>query len=221
MENKNIKQDTFRGIVTDINEINLNIGKGMLADNFNGKIAKIGENRYAWTSEQGTVLAFNIEPKTGGEIGIKPAKARVFLFDDRVFTDYKEDPLRQKRTPSSSREYNFILSFQPYNTQFTAPQAVSPLEIRIRLVVTYNSLAVITAANVSFAFRIGTGGSFSSDVTNSYFPAASGFTNLETLYNRFVSYYNSIITTIPGTHGLFGSVASRQQDGKAIFAEII
>ena len=44
MESNKTTQKKFAGIVSDVNQINIDIEKGAMADNFNGRVAQIGEN---------------------------------------------------------------------------------------------------------------------------------------------------------------------------------
>ena len=163
MESNSLEQKTFKGIVTDLNQIDLNLGEGPIADNFNGRIVQIGGNRFAWTSMSGTTKAFTIDKKAGEVIPAKRGKARVYMFDDRVFASEKNSIIDMVLSPSATHTYESIIEIQAYKSDFSTVEISSPpIQIKLLLSITTNSSSVITGTyDAQIGYRFGTTGFWS------------------------------------------------------------
>lgn len=212
MESKHTEQIIFKGIVTDVNEINVAIAKGAMADNFNGRISPVGGNRYAWTSEKGTIKYFSIPNVTGETFPIQRSKARVYMFDDRVFDALNTNSLKQATSGAATYSYEYILEFSAYNEAFTSIDLSAPVfQIRVEQRLSRSS-GVVTFGTVYFSYRTGTSGVWNSSTGYSFYNPGTIADPLGTLHTSLATYYNAYVNSVGGGIGVYDSVATKVYD---------
>lgn len=222
MESKQIEQTIFKGIVTDVNEINVAIAKGAMADNFNGRISAVGGNRYAWTSEKGTIKYFSISNIDGTLVEVKRSKARVYMFDDRVFDQLNTNPLKQITTGSATYSYEYILEFSAYNEAFTALDLSAPVfQIKVEQRLS-RSLGVVNFGTVYFSYRAGTSGSWNSPTSYSFYNPGTITDPLGVLHTSLATYYNLHKNSVGSGIGIYDSIATKVYDSEldSVYVEV-
>lgn len=219
METKSVEQKVFKGIVTDINEIDVNIAEGALADNFNGRVAQIGPNNFSWSSVKGTSKAFVINPKAGGTDPALGSKANIYMFDDRMFAENPNKTLGMKIPNSSSGTYEYILNLSAYKTDFSGlfVNPYSQIEILVKQKIETDSSGNKSEYKLILAWRIGTSSAFASSIT---YTLISYPNILYKMHETLAYYINTYIISSIISGPFYGLVAQSFEVNGQTFCEL-
>jgi len=218
MESNKTNQKKFAGIVSDVNQINIDIEKGAMADNFNGRVAQIGENLFSWTSMSGVTKTFSI-PNKNGSIGTAlAAKANVYMFDDRMFAKKLNTNISQVIGNSQTGTYEYVLQFQAYKSDFSNVENTSPpFELLIKQIVVKDSSGNVSAYDLKISWSILGVTAWADETT---FNLISYSDKLAKMHDVLAYYYNLKIDNVNTSNGLYGSRGVYATNGISKYCQI-